>query len=1434
MRRSQAPSQLRLKNSAEPRQHVKSVGMEMIEGRDVGAGSQTIERVPLFGFLEIPNNLHRAYVVPQGCVITKRNIELRKTKVLGTGYNKTPFLKPGGMSSFVPVSGMIPLVITDEDEEDDGAEDLPTNFIPPHEPLILWKDPNYVESSGMDTSNASTEDEDEVIVKKQHTVEVIPELCCKLRPHQREGVTFLFECTMGLRGFEGEGCILADDMGLGKTLMSIVLLWTLVNQGVNPAEPNKAACRRVIIACPTSLVGNWDNELKKWIPAQACNSFPVKSEAKATIRNFLNFRGKHAVLIVSYDQLRLNKKMFLPSKVQSMTMGNNGTGCCDLLICDEAHKLKNSESENSRALSCLPAKKRILLSGTPMQNELGEFFNMVNFCNPGVLGTSAEFRKKYERPILESREPDCPRHKKEKAAVLQKELSTTVNEFILKRGNILNAQHLPPKLVQVVCCRLTEEQTRMYDTLIGTKDVRHILQGKQCDSLLYIRHLINICSHPQLIQDTYASKVKAGESDELLQEVVKVADSNTQTNAMTTAQGRYGPITTSASTTTRVDPNRSGKLLVLYRMMLTMRALKNGERIVIVSNYTSTLDLIEAMCMQNQWPCARLDGGTPGPKRTKLVDEFNNVASPGFAFLLSSKAGGCGINLIGGSRLVLFDPDWNPASDKQAAGRIWREGQKRRCYIYRFMSSGSIEEKIIQRQLSKEGLQNVVEDTEQVNEISSKDLKALFVRRDETPSDTHDTLACKRCSTVQSKEGSSASGAVFSESQIQACLEFVEEMYSWLQEQATSIGQSFPPDDIDVLRKGLRPDMTLAQPYADAADVTDVSMSLPPSICIESAYSSVPQFSRAIRRTMHNIQLEQDSFLFAPTAPSSTTIPTDEAINMESAVQVRLVPMGVHVEEEFTQRWIQFVPKLTRLGKEAQKLLHDTCKGKNKGNTTKTGGVLVEEEEEEEEEEDDDDIGYVEQEGCPDDSDFNKWSHHVNVETIDDDVLKRAMAGDDTVSFVFGLEVNWDLLQAKELIERESKELRQLQLQQDLIELNEKRRDKREKEMLVQDEEDQAQAQAQARTDNKKLPDGHPIMTIASELRDKDEFPPKRDNNHLFEDSKKKKKVKTVIIAERKEREGPMDLNHQHHSRASRALGDSLANLAAPVPSSQDVSAAAATATATAIVPDRDDDDDVPEQEAEPFVSPILSIITNVNGNDKDNYGSVQDSTSVSGGRKKTQRQLPNLTSFSGRGGTFAKDVDPAANFSAQHITSVATSTVLNTKPKLIKLKAQKKKKKDNDGDDAVESNIDFVVKKRGASSSASSFSPPSTLPPRPRPRPPAEVFDLLDSPVSGNGHNININISKKLSRASKDKENTPASACKSLSLVNTGKISTSISNFQEYSNNSSGSQGSGAGDADEKMGLWTCFCGFENDDAFDLCCTCETKKPRSKRTRCV
>src|SRR6195952_4152895 len=181
-------------------------------------------------------------------------------------------------------------------------------------------------------------------------------------------------------------------------------------------------------------------------------------------------------------------------------------------------------------------------------------------------------------------------------------------------------------------------------------------------------------------------------------------------------------------------------------MLARIRADTN-DKIVLISNYTQTLDIFEKLCRSRAYGCLRLDGTMNVNKRQKLVDKFNDPNGEEFVFLLSSKAGGCGLNLIGANRLILFDPDWNPAADQQALARVWRDGQKKDCFVYRFIATGTIEEKIFQRQSHKQSLSScVVDSAEDVERHFSADsLRELFLYNGKTRCDTHDTFKCKRC-----------------------------------------------------------------------------------------------------------------------------------------------------------------------------------------------------------------------------------------------------------------------------------------------------------------------------------------------------------------------------------------------------------------------------------------------------------------------------------------------------------------------------------------------------------------------------------------------------------------------------------------------------------------------------------------------------------------
>ncbi|KAI3777664.1 hypothetical protein L1987_47465 [Smallanthus sonchifolius] len=588
--------------------------------------------------------------------------------------------------ALIPITNRLNVHVSVEEEVTEEVTKLPPDI----EPLILWQ-PEITEDGD---GNLIPIEVDRILVKF-------------LRPHQREGVQFMFECVTGLCTPDINGCILADDMGLGKTLQSITLLYTLLRQGFD----GNPLVKKAIIVTPTSLVSNWEAEIKKWVGERVKLVALCESSRDDVISSVDNFRSPHSrlqVLIVSYETFRMHSSKF------------NDSGSCDLLICDEAHRLKNDQTLTNRALAALSCKRRILLSGTPMQNHLEEFYAMVNFTNPGILGDAAFFRRYYETPIICGREPTASEEEKHLANERSAELSAKVNQ-----------------IVEVVCCKLTPLQKELYTHFIHSKNVKQAIAEdvKQTKVLAYITALKKLCNHPKLIYDTMKSGNPGTAGFEGCMRFFPPEMFAGRSGSWTGGDGAWVEL--------------SGKMHVLARLLAHLRK-RTDDRIVLVSNYTQTLDLIVQLCRERRYPFLRLDGTTSISKRQKLVNCFNDPSKDEFAFLLSSKAGGCGLNLIGGNRLVLFDPDWNPANDKQAAARVWRDGQKKRVYIYRFLSTGTIEEKVYQRQMSKEGLQKVIQqelaDSKiQGNNFSTEDLRDLFTFHEDAASEIHEKMNCTRC-----------------------------------------------------------------------------------------------------------------------------------------------------------------------------------------------------------------------------------------------------------------------------------------------------------------------------------------------------------------------------------------------------------------------------------------------------------------------------------------------------------------------------------------------------------------------------------------------------------------------------------------------------------------------------------------------------------------
>ncbi|KAK2746251.1 DNA-dependent ATPase protein rad54 [Onygenales sp. PD_40] len=545
-------------------------------------------------------------------------------------------------------------------------------------------------------------------------VVIDPRLAKILRPHQVEGVKFLYRCTTGLIDPKANGCIMADEMGLGKTLQCIALLWTLLKQS---PEAGRTTIQKCVIACPSTLVKNWANELVKWLGKDAVTPFVVdgkasKAELTSQLRQWAITSGRavvRPVLIVSYETLRLNVE-----ELKDTPIG--------LLLCDEGHRLKNGDSQTFTALNSLNVDRRVILSGTPIQNDLSEYFSLLNFANPNILGTRGEFHKKYEMPILRGRDANGTDEDRKKGDERVAELLTVVNKFIIRRTNDILSKYLPVKYEHVVFCGLAPFQLDLYNHFIQSPDIKSLLRGKGSQPLKAIGILKKLCNHPDLLN---LSRDLPGSEQFFPDDYVPPE-----------SRGRDRD----------VKSWYSGKMMVLDRMLARIRQDTN-DKIVLISNYTQTLDIFERLCRARAYGCLRLDGTISVTKRQKMVDKFNDPEGEEFVFLLSSKAGGCGINLIGANRLVLFDPDWNPAADQQALARVWRDGQKKDCFVYRFIATGTIEEKIFQRQSHKQSLSScVVDSAEDVERHFSLDsLRELFQFKPDTRSDTHDTFKCKRC-----------------------------------------------------------------------------------------------------------------------------------------------------------------------------------------------------------------------------------------------------------------------------------------------------------------------------------------------------------------------------------------------------------------------------------------------------------------------------------------------------------------------------------------------------------------------------------------------------------------------------------------------------------------------------------------------------------------
>ncbi|GLG94284.1 Helicase domino [Gryllus bimaculatus] len=495
----------------------------------------------------------------------------------------------------------------------------------------------------------------------------------ELRSYQQAGVNWL----AFLNKYKLHG-ILCDDMGLGKTLQSICILAGDHNdrnlQYKSTRSPDSAPLPSIVI-CPPTLTGHWVYEVQKFLPREYLN--PLQYVGPPLEREKLRSKVKlHNLIIASYDIVRKDIDFFSTIK-------------WNYCILDEGHVIKNGKTKSSKAIKQLIANHRLILSGTPIQNNVLELWSLFDFLMPGFLGTEKQFTARYSKPILASRDPKSSPKEQEAGALAMEALHRQVLPFLLRRMKEDVLEDLPPKITQDYYCELSPLQEQLYEdfsrsqahqslqeTLVQSGSNRssqgntHIFQA--------LRYLQNVCNHPKLVLTNQHPEF------ERIQSQMKQQSSSL------------------------ADIQHAAKLPALKQLLLDCgigippeeqagEQVVNQHRALIFCQLKAMLDILENDLFKNYMPGVsylRLDGSIPSGMRHSVVTRFNNDPSID-VLLLTTQVGGLGLNLTGADTVIFVEHDWNPMKDLQAMDRAHRIGQKKVVNVYRLITRGTLEEKIM-------------------------------------------------------------------------------------------------------------------------------------------------------------------------------------------------------------------------------------------------------------------------------------------------------------------------------------------------------------------------------------------------------------------------------------------------------------------------------------------------------------------------------------------------------------------------------------------------------------------------------------------------------------------------------------------------------------------------------------------------------------------
>uniref|UniRef100_H2LAB5 RAD54 like 2 n=1 Tax=Oryzias latipes TaxID=8090 RepID=H2LAB5_ORYLA len=683
--------------------------------------------------------------------------------------------------------------------------------------------PGSEESSGAHINDALNlpDAQGRVLVNINHPAEekdifLAPQLARAVKPHQVGGIRFLYdnliESLERYKTSSGFGCILAHSMGLGKTLQVISFIDILLRN---------TEAHTVLAIVPVNTLQNWLTEFNLWLPpsealppdtdpsvvlARTFKVHILNDEHKTTLARAKvveEWSRDGGVLLMGYEMYRLlsMKKSFVMGKKrkskkpagpviidldeedrqQELMKGIEKAIARpgpDVVICDEGHRIKNYHASTSQALKNIRSRRRVVLTGYPLQNNLIEYWCMVDFVRPDFLGTRQEFSNMFERPILNGQCVDSTPQDVRLMRYRSHVLHSLLEGFVQRRGHDVLRDQLPAKDEHVILVRLSSVQRALYTEFMKRFREAGNSGWLGLNPLKAFCVCCKIWNHPDVLYEALQKENQANEQDLDLDDITsagnarcpapstglkaKVTDSsNSKVNSslppLNASQDRTNQVITYEWAKDIMSNYRMGVLENSAKMLLLFHiideSVRKRDKLLVFSQSLSTLTVIEDFLSKRPMPqninssdsqnqnwvrnlnYYRLDGSTSASERERLINQFNDPENnKTWVFLLSTRAGCLGVNLIGANRVVVFDASWNPCHDAQAVCRVYRYGQVKRCYIYRLVCDFTLEKKIYDRQVSKQGMSDrVVDDLNPVLNFTRKEVESLLHFVEEEP-----------------------------------------------------------------------------------------------------------------------------------------------------------------------------------------------------------------------------------------------------------------------------------------------------------------------------------------------------------------------------------------------------------------------------------------------------------------------------------------------------------------------------------------------------------------------------------------------------------------------------------------------------------------------------------------------------------------------------